>query len=79
MADGFGAEQAVHRTACSWVRWPAVLGEEPARLPVDLCETHSDPWRRLGPAVRVSAVDDGAASPARYRVAEVFGYPSRAR
>src|ERR1017187_3805312 len=33
MADGIGPEQAVHRTACSWISVPAVLGEEPARLP----------------------------------------------
>src|SRR6266699_6749938 len=31
MADGIGPEPAVHRTACSWISGPAVVGEEPAR------------------------------------------------
>src|ERR1039458_10651975 len=31
MADGVRGEQAVHRTACSGFRWPAVLGAEPAK------------------------------------------------
>src|ERR1019366_1889931 len=31
MADGIRPEPAVHRTACSWISTPTVLGEEPAR------------------------------------------------
>jgi len=29
MADGFGPEPAVHRTAGSGIWWPTVLGESP--------------------------------------------------
>ena len=28
-------KRAVHRTACSWISMPAVLDEEPVRLPED--------------------------------------------
>src|ERR1039457_4375331 len=31
MADGIGPEQAVHQTACFWLRCPIVLGEESVR------------------------------------------------
>ena len=49
MADGIGAEQAVHHTACSWISMARVLGEGPARLPVGHCETHSDSTAQTKP------------------------------
>ena len=67
MADGFRAEQAVHRTACSWVDGPPFSVKNPpdSRLTtVNPTRTHGADTGPASAGQEVPPVDVGAAGPA---------------